>query len=78
MYLKDANITQNIFPHALRTKFVTDMSKHGTPIEYVVSLLDHENINTTKIYFIISNKKIEHSYNPIYVLKKIVKNRHTT
>lgn len=54
------------------------MSKHGTPIEYVVSLLDHENINTTKIYFITSNKKIEHSYNPIYVLKKIVKNRHTT
>lgn len=39
------------------------MSKHGTPIEHVASLLGHENINTTKICFITSNEKIEHSYN---------------
>lgn len=60
---KDAGVTQNIFPHALRTKFATDMSKHGAPIEHVASLLGHENINTTRIYSISSNEEIEHSYN---------------
>ena len=60
---KEAGITQNIFPHALRTKFATDMSKHGAPIEHVASLLGHENINTTRIYSISSNEEIEHSYN---------------
>lgn len=60
---KDACITQNIFPHALRTKFATDMSKHGAPIEHVATLLGHENINTTRIYSLTSKTDLEYSYN---------------
>lgn len=60
---KEAGVTQNIFPHALRTKFATDMSKHGAPIEHVASLLGHENINTTRIYSLTSQDDLEYSYN---------------
>lgn len=60
---RDAHIDQNIFPHALRTKFATDLSKHGAPIEHVASLLGHENINTTKIYSLTSMNDLEYSYN---------------
>ncbi len=60
---KDAGVSQRIYPHALRTKFATDMSKHGAPIEHVASLLGHENLNTTRIYSLISGGDIEYSYN---------------
>lgn len=60
---KRAGISQRIFPHALRTKFATDLSKHGAPIEHVASLLGHENINTTRIYSLTSKEDLDHSYN---------------
>ncbi len=60
---KEAGISQRIYPHALRTKFATDMSKHGAPIEHVASLLGHENINTTRIYSLTSKNDLEYSYN---------------
>ena len=60
---KEAGVTQRIYPHALRTKFATDLSKHGAPIEHVASLLGHENINTTRIYSLTSKEELEYSYN---------------
>lgn len=59
---KKANVTQNIHPHALRTKFATDMSMHGAPIEHVALLMGHENINTTRIYSLVSHSELSHSY----------------
>lgn len=57
-----AGVTQNIFPHGFRTKFVTDMCSHGAPIEDVAFMVGHENINTTKIYAIAQASNITHTY----------------
>lgn len=59
---KRAGIDQNIYPHAMRTKFATDMSKHGAPIEHVAMLLGHENINTTRIYSLTSLQDLSNTY----------------
>ena len=63
---KKAGVTQNIFPHAFRTKFATDMVAHGAPIDHIALMLGHENINTTKIYSLISEQSITHTYNSCF------------
>jgi site-specific recombinase XerD len=60
---KNSGIDQRLYPHALRTKFATDMTRHGAPIEHVAALLGHEDINTTRIYAIANNEDLDFTYN---------------
>lgn len=57
---EEAKINKNLRIRDLRRTFATIALTNGVPIEYLMEVLNHRNINTTKIYAkLIDSKRVE-------------------
>lgn len=53
---------ENVHPHRFRRTFATGMATRGMPVQDIMRLLGHTNINTTMEYVFLDDKKIHMSY----------------
>lgn len=53
---------ENVHPHRFRRTFATGMADRGMPVQDIMRLLGHTNINTTMTYVYQSEDKVQMSY----------------
>ena len=60
--LKEKGIDKKVTPHTLRHSFATHMLDNGADLRTIQELLGHSDIVTTRIYTLVSKKKIQDNY----------------
>lgn len=60
-----AGVADNVFPHKLRTTFVTTGINMGVELPVMQKLCGHASPNTTQIYYTISDNNMKHEYRKI-------------
>lgn len=56
-----ANV-ENVHPHRFRRTFATGLADRGMPVQEIMRLLGHTNINTTMEYVYMNDEKVQISY----------------
>jgi len=62
---EDAGLKKNIFCHALRSSFATQLLENGTDIRIIQALLGHKHLSTTQIYTHVSTEQIRKVKSPL-------------
>lgn len=53
---------KNIHPHRFRRTLATTLAERGMPLNEIMIILGHANLNTTRIYIATSDKRVSNSY----------------
>lgn len=64
--LSDKCGVNNIHPHRFRRTLATTLAERGMPLNEIMIILGHANLNTTRIYIFSADKHVNSSYNRIY------------
>ena len=53
---------KNIHPHRFRRTLATTLAERGMPLNEIMIILGHTNLNTTRIYIATSDRRVSNSY----------------
>ena len=55
-------VVKNIHPHRFRRTLATTLAERGMPLNEIMMILGHANLNTTRIYISTSDRRVSNSY----------------
>jgi len=60
--LSDRCGVENVHPHRFRRTLATTLAERGMPLNEIMIILGHTNLNTTKVYIATSDRRVSNSY----------------
>lgn len=60
--LSDKCGVKNVHPHRFRRTLATTLAERGMPLNEIMVILGHANLNTTRIYIATSDRRVSNSY----------------